>query len=459
MKKIYKTFFGLLFCSASIAQTTSVPFTNNGTFLVPAGVTEIDIEVVGAGGDGGGNGGGGGGGGGYASGTYTVTPGATLNITVGTNGSGSIAGTTSVDALILATGGSNGNSGGASPGGAPGNGVGGTINRSGGAGGNGTYTYFGGGGGGAGGSVSNGTIGGSTPAWTGSNCLQPGGSAGNSGGAPGGNGGKGSGFIDGSCTGNNPATPGLNYGGGGGGGNGNSGPSSPGADGYCVITYTSCTLDLTTSVTGSTITSNEAGATYSWIDCSTGSHIPGETNSSYTATVSGSYSVIVDNGTCADTTDCVDVCVLDLTTTVNGLTITANAVGATSYSWIDCSDGSHIIGENSSSYTATADGEYSVIVQVGTCMDTTDCVTISGVGINENQTNLNLTVYPNPFKNKLVIENENGSEYFELINAQGQLVYSGKNIESADFSNLPEGVYVLRISRDELKQIISMIKM
>lgn len=458
MKKIYQLISALAISATGFAQT-SVPYTSSGPFVVPPGVTSVTIEVVGAGGDGGFNGGGGGGGGGYAIGTYTVTPGATFTVTVGNNGMGGLGGSTSVDMLIAASGGENGSSGGASPGGTGGIGINGSTNRTGGAGGNGTYTYFGGGGGGAAGSTTNGTIGGSTPAWTGSNCLQPGGASGIGGGLPGGNGGKGSGFTEGTCTIDNPATPGMNYGGGGGGGNGNSGPASQGADGYCVITYNSCPVDLTTSVAGTTITSNATGVSYQWIDCSTGTHLSGETNASYTASATGDYAVILDNGTCTDTSDCVNInCTLDLSTTVTGFTITANETAATSYGWVDCSTGTQIVGENSGSYTATSNGDYALIIQVDGCIDTSSCITISGVGINDEGTDLTMNVYPNPFSNKINIQNKNGTEYFELINAQGQLVWSGKNIETADFTSLPQGVYVLTIQGAEFIQRVAVMK-
>ena len=48
-----------------------------------------------------------------------------------------------------------------------------------------------------------------------------------------------------------------------------------------------------------------AGTTYEWIDCGTGLAIAGATSQTYTVTANGSYSVVVSNGTCADTSDCV----------------------------------------------------------------------------------------------------------------------------------------------------------
>ncbi len=246
--------FALLFqCGILLSQSGSQTFTSSGVFTVPASVTSITIEVVGAGGSGGSNGGGGGGGGGYALGTYTVVPLTTINIIVGTGGGSPSAGTTSAGTLISATGGANGTSvpnpnlGG---GGAGGAGTGGTsANRTGGTGGGGYWTYFGGGGAGAAGSSTNGSNGGNTILWTG-NCVTPGGAAGNGGGAPGGNGGKGAGFTDVNCNITDPAAGGVNYGGGGGGGNGNGGVPGVGAGGYCLISWGP------TSVNNSTTSSN-----------------------------------------------------------------------------------------------------------------------------------------------------------------------------------------------------------
>ena len=243
MKKTFTLALSLWFGSLfSQVQTYTVPGTYS--FTVPASVTTLTLEVVGAGGSGGGNGGGGGGGGGYAKGIYTVTPGAVLSVNVGTGGGGPAGGTSNVGSLISASGGANGTSvsnptiGG---GGAGGVGTSGTIaNYTGGTGGGGYWTYFGGGGAGAAGSVSNGTNGGNTIAWTGV-CQTPGGSAGTGGGAPGGGGGKGAGFTDSGCNVTNPSAGGSNFGGGGGGGNGNGGAAGTGAGGYCQITWLGCT--------------------------------------------------------------------------------------------------------------------------------------------------------------------------------------------------------------------------
>ncbi|PHR30415.1 MAG: hypothetical protein COA38_10205 [Fluviicola sp.] len=70
-------------------------------------------------------------------------------------------------------------------------------------------------------------------------------------------------------------------------------------------------LDVTTTLVSTTITSNAIGGplTYQWIDCSNNSAVAGEINQSFTATLTGDYAVIIDNGTCSDTSACVNVLV------------------------------------------------------------------------------------------------------------------------------------------------------
>lgn len=251
-KTLLMAAFGL---STTLSLAQEATFTSSGTWIVPTGVSIVEVTVVGAGGNGGINGSGGGGGGGYASGSFTVSPGATYNITVGTGGS-TVA--TSVSGLsIMATPGVSAVYSSSAIGGLGGVGSGGSVNFTGGKGGNGTYTYFGGGGGGAAGPSGNGSVGESTPPWAGV-CLYPGGAGGVSGGSPAGDGGKGAGFTDVSCSATNPATTGLNYGGGGGGGNGNGGLPSNGAGGYVRISWCGTVDAPTGAITQSFCSSDSA---------------------------------------------------------------------------------------------------------------------------------------------------------------------------------------------------------
>jgi hypothetical protein len=53
-----------------------------------------------------------------------------------------------------------------------------------------------------------------------------------------------------------------------------------------------------------TLNANQSGATYQWINCSTGLPINGANSQSYMATSNGSYAVIVNLGGCPDTSGC-----------------------------------------------------------------------------------------------------------------------------------------------------------
>lgn len=69
-----------------------------------------------------------------------------------------------------------------------------------------------------------------------------------------------------------------------------------------------------------------------------------------------------------------------------------------------------------------------------------------------------VSVYPNPFYGNIILENEGQNQLYELVDATGQLIYSGKHIMSQNFSDLPAGLYFLKISSPGSNQTIKMIK-
>jgi hypothetical protein len=67
-------------------------------------------------------------------------------------------------------------------------------------------------------------------------------------------------------------------------------------------------VDASASLTsGTTISANLAGATYQWLTCPGLLPIVGETDQDYTATTNGEYAVIVSDGLCTDTSECIAV--------------------------------------------------------------------------------------------------------------------------------------------------------
>lgn len=67
-------------------------------------------------------------------------------------------------------------------------------------------------------------------------------------------------------------------------------------------------IDPTISISGITITANQTGATYQWLDCNNGNTpISGETDQSFTPSANGSYAVEITVNGCSDTTACENI--------------------------------------------------------------------------------------------------------------------------------------------------------
>jgi len=68
------------------------------------------------------------------------------------------------------------------------------------------------------------------------------------------------------------------------------------------------TVDTSLIVSDPTITSNASGATFQWLDCDNAfAIIPAAISQSFTALANGNYAVAITQGTCADTSSCVQI--------------------------------------------------------------------------------------------------------------------------------------------------------
>ncbi len=211
-----------------------------------------------------------------------------------------------------------------------------------------------------------------------------------------------------------------------------------------------CTLTATATATtncgGNTGTatalpaSGSAPYTYIWSNGATTATINNLPGGTYTATVTA------NDGCTATASTVVTNVTLDLTTSTAANVISSNATGVT-YQWIDCGNSNAIIaGETNQSYTATASGNYAVIVTNGTCSDTSACVNITVTGINEATSTANVSLYPNPNTGSFVITSSEHGKYV-IYNELGQEIRSfelnQKNNYSISVSDLSNGVYML----------------
>lgn len=149
---------------------------------------------------------------------------------------------------------------------------------------------------------------------------------------------------------------------------------------------------------------------------------------------------------------------------VNADTLTADQSGAT-YQWIECNQHSiPISGQNNQSFIPTQNGAYAVIITLGNCSDTSDCVTISTLDIDEVNVEGTLSIYPNPFSEKctLSIDHFVTNANISLYNLHGQKVkeisqLSGQHI-AFERNSLPNGMYFLQlIENDKIVAISKLI--
>ena len=144
---------------------------------------------------------------------------------------------------------------------------------------------------------------------------------------------------------------------------------------------------------------------------------------------------------------------LDLSVTNFDPTLTANATGVT-YQWVDCQNSfAPIIGETNGSFTATSNGTYAVIVSSNQCSDTSSCIDIATVGIDEPVAEM-FSVYPNPTSGKLSVHFplKNGNVQMRITNILGQVVVNRTfNAEEELIITIDSesGFYVIEIETDK----------
>ena len=147
---------------------------------------------------------------------------------------------------------------------------------------------------------------------------------------------------------------------------------------------------------------------------------------------------------------------MDLTTSLNGVTITATNANAT-YQWLDCDNGYAIIpGATSQSFTPsiTTTSYYAVELNVNGCVDTSSCVEVNYIGIAENELIKELTIYPNPTEGNLQVDL--GKSYADiniaLTDLTGRLIhetaFQNKSALELNLNSL-NGVYLLNINADQ----------
>lgn len=185
------------------------------------------------------------------------------------------------------------------------------------------------------------------------------------------------------------------------------------------------------------------------------------------ASTPGLYDITyTTNGACPTfSMDQVMLTLVDVATSLSTETITANtsAVGAT-FQWLNCPSMSPISGATSSSFTASANGSYAVVVTENGCADTSACVAVTTVGLIDNSFPSNFSVYPNPTEGKITLEFESAQENLtvRIIALTGQLIHTESFFNSSNVEielSAPGGVYILELTDNSAnRNIVRIVK-
>ncbi|MFN5910941.1 MAG: T9SS type A sorting domain-containing protein, partial [Bacteroidota bacterium] len=209
------------------------------------------------------------------------------------------------------------------------------------------------------------------------------------------------------------------------------------------------TLNLTiNNSTTSTTTVAECGS-YTWTD-------------GVTYTTSGIYTQLLTNAAGCDSTAVLELTINPFpvaTATDNGDgTITASS-GA-SYQWINCATGQPLNNETAQTFVPSVNGSYQVVVtNASGCADTSDCVVIDYIGLDEI-VKTDISVYPNPTRDNVYVSMTAETAVFEVIDGQGKVLQTSviSNNGQIDLSSYTPGVYVIRINTGNESSIHRVVK-
>lgn len=207
------------------------------------------------------------------------------------------------------------------------------------------------------------------------------------------------------------------------------------------------TLDLTINNSPQSTDVQTACDSYTWID--------GNTYTSSTNSVT--YNVPGGSANGCDSIVTLDLTInsVDVSVTTSAFELTANESNAL-YQWVDCENNfAAIAGETSQSFTATANGNYAVVVTgANGCTNTSACMAITTISVEENSLVTGLTVSPNPTDGAFSISTNSysGQVNIEVMDLAGKIIFNSAQTiapnasADIDLSNMANGVYIVNVS-------------
>ena len=108
-------------------------------------------------------------------------------------------------------------------------------------------------------------------------------------------------------------------------------------------------------------------------------------------------------------------------------------------------------------------GDYAVIIDLNSCIDTSDCTTIADLGVESFVGNSAILAYPNPTESFVTI-NTGGIQYetIKVYALDGKCVLeiptNGKEQLDIDLTELNTGIYLLEAQGEKTSQTIKITK-
>lgn len=120
------------------------------------------------------------------------------------------------------------------------------------------------------------------------------------------------------------------------------------------------------------------------------------------------------------------------------------------YQWINCSNNTLIIGATSQAYTAMQNGNYAVIITVNNCSDTSACYEVNNVGVQENDIQNHIVLFPNPTYEQIQLSTTEKILSISIYNTFGQQVLSVKDTTQVNISILAPGTYFITAETEKV---------
>ena len=139
--------------------------------------------------------------------------------------------------------------------------------------------------------------------------------------------------------------------------------------------------------------------------------------------------------------------------------LVADQIGV-GYQWIDCITGNQLLNETNQNFIPTANGEYACVLNDGLCSDTSECIAINDLGLDDNNIS-DFLLYPNPSQHSFSISANNTTAIVDLtvLDLNGKKCFTSSNYSmgSALSHSLQPGVYFVKITQDSIVETLQLI--